>query len=118
MIDGIGVDIVELDRIEKLNNQQESFSKRILTPQEWAYFSTLSDHRQVEFLAGRFAAKEAFSKAIGTGIGAEISFQDIEILPNEQNQPIASSEKYSGNIHLSISHSKNAAIAQIILEKM
>lgn len=116
MIDGIGIDIVELDRIEKLYNRQEAFSERVLTPKELAHFLKLSDHRQVEFLAGRFAAKEAFSKALGTGIGAELSFQDIEILPNEQNKPIAKSVKYSGHIHLSISHSRNAAIAQIILE--
>ena len=116
MIDGIGIDIIELDRIEKLRNRQEAFSKRILTSQELAYFLTLSEHRQVEFLAGRFAAKEAFSKALGTGIGKELSFQDIEILPNKQNKPVIKTENYSGAVHLSISHSKNAAIAQVILE--
>lgn len=117
MIHGTGIDIVELDRIEKLHSRQEAFSKRILTPEEQAHFSTLSAHRQIEFLAGRFAAKEAFSKALGTGIGGNLSFQAIEILPNEQNKPIVKTEKYSGTIHLSISHSKNAAIAQVILEK-
>lgn len=117
MIRGIGIDIVELDRIEKLHNRQEAFSKRILTPKEWTHLSTLSAHRQVEFLAGRFAAKEALSKALGTGIGESISFQDIEILPSKQNKPIVKTEKFSGSIHLSISHAKNAAVAQIILEK-
>ena len=116
MIHGIGIDIVELDRIEKLHSRQEAFSKRILTPKEQAHFSTLSAHRQIEFLAGRFAAKEAFSKALGTGIGKELSFQDIEILPNKQNKPVIKTENYSGAVHLSISHSKNAAIAQVILE--
>ncbi len=117
MIEGIGLDLVELDRIEKLYNRQKSFLNRVLTPDEQTHFHKLSKHRQIEFLAGRFAAKEAFAKAIGTGIGAALSFQEIEILPNPKNKPIVKTNKYSGKIHLSISHAKTIAMAQIILEK-
>ena len=117
MIVGIGIDLVELERIEALYTRQEAFLNRILTPSEQNHFHELSKHRQIEFLAGRFAAKEAFAKAMGTGIGAELSFQEIEILPNPQNKPIVTSDKFSGFIHLSISHSQLYAIAQIILEK-
>lgn len=117
MIQGIGIDLIELNRIEKLIERQPDFSKRILTEREMDRFLTLSAHRQIEFLAGRFAAKEAFSKAMGTGIGKEMSFLDVEILPNDYNKPIVYTELFAGIIHISISHSKEYAIAQIILEK-
>lgn len=118
MIEGIGIDLLEIQRIKELLSRQPNFSKRILTEKEVQYFQELSAHRQIEFLAGRFAAKEAFSKAFGTGIGTELSFLDIAILPNAKNKPIIITEKYSGNIHLSISHSEAFVVAQVILEKV
>lgn len=81
MIHGTGIDIVELDRIEKLHSRQEAFSKRILTPKEQAHFSTLSAHRQIEFLAGRFAAKEAFSKALEQVLVAIFLFKQSKFCP-------------------------------------
>ena len=105
MIQGIGIDIIELDRIEALIKKGEKLTKRILTPKEYSRFSELSSHRQVEFLAGRFAAKEAFSKAMGTGIGKEVTFQEIEILPNKRNRPIVTTDLFDGKAHVSISHS-------------
>lgn len=116
MIYGIGIDLVELKRIEETLGRQGNFSNRILTSKENKIYLELSNHRKIEFLAGRYAAKEAFSKAMGTGVGREISFRDIEILPNKQNKPIAQSHLFSGNIHVSISHSKTYAVAQILLE--
>lgn len=117
MIEGIGIDLVELDRIEALLERQPDFPARILTEREMTRFLELSNHRQIEFLAGRFSAKEAFSKALGTGIGENMSFLDVEILPNEVNKPIVYTDLFHGNIHVTISHSKEYAIAQIILEK-
>lgn len=117
MIEGIGIDLVEITRMKELFLKKPKIVKRILTPKESAYFQELSKKRQVEFLAGRFAAKEAFSKALGTGIGGELSFLDLEILPNSKNKPIIKTKIYSGNIHLSISHSEEFAVAQVILEK-
>ena len=110
MILGVGVDIAKNKRFASwLRNEKKIlrfFHKKEID------FSKIT----VQMLASRFAAKEAFSKALGTGIGKELSFQDIEILPNKQNKPVIKTENYSGAVHLSISHSKNAAIAQVILE--
>ncbi|MRH43629.1 holo-ACP synthase [Aquibacillus halophilus] len=118
MIKGIGVDIVELERIEKILHQNERFIERVLTEEEKVIFDKLqSDKRKIEFLAGRFAAKEAYSKAIGTGLG-KLSFQDIEIITDELGAPkISVKEAYGSSIFVSISHSQAYAIAQVIIEK-
>jgi holo-[acyl-carrier protein] synthase len=115
MILGTGIDIVELKRIEKLITS-EKFIARILTSNEQAKFSALSERRKIEFLAGRFAAKEAYAKALGTGIGKELSFQDIEVINNELGKPFVHCERVKEKAHLSISHSQEYAVAQIILE--
>ena len=74
LIKGIGLDIVELERVEKLMRHTQRFQQRILSEREQDLFNTLSPSRQIEFVAGRFAAKEAFSKALGTGIGKDCHF--------------------------------------------
>ncbi len=117
MIAGIGIDLLEIKRIREILSDNKDFPKRILTEKEYAHFLNLSKHRQVEFLSGRFAAKEAFSKAYGSGIGKELSFLDLEILPDNQNKPIFYTNKYEGIIHLSISHSAEYVVAQVVLEK-
>lgn len=118
MIEGIGIDLLEIKRIKEIFSRNKDFPNRILTEKEYAHFLELSDHRQIEFLSGRFAAKEAFSKAFGTGISSELSFLDLEILPDAKNKPIVSTELYKGNVHLSISHTDEHVIAQVLLEKM
>ncbi|MED3561554.1 holo-ACP synthase [Bacillus xiapuensis] len=114
MIKGIGIDIIELSRIQDLLQRQRKFIDRILTDREKQKFEVLSNRRQVEFLAGRFAAKEAFSKAVGTGIGKELSFLDIEIGSDPYGKPIII--KPDVNAHLSISHSREYAVAQVVIE--
>ena len=116
MIKGIGIDIVELSRVEKIINTKTSFVKRVLTINEYKLYEALSYKRQVEFLAGRFACKEAFSKAFGTGIG-KIGLQDIEILKEITGAPKVTKAPYEGAIFVSISHTETMAIAQIILEE-
>lgn len=116
MIVGIGLDIVELDRIAQAREKSDKFALKILTSQEYHCYTQLVEHRQIEFLAGRFAAKEAFSKAFGTGIGT-LSFQDMEILPQTNNKPIMTCSKFSGRIWVSITHTQTVAAAQIILEE-
>ena len=116
MIKGIGIDIVELKRIAAAIHRHEGFVTRILTEKEQNYFHKLSQSRKVEFLAGRFAAKEAFAKAVGSGIGKSLSWQEVEIIPDENGKPILKCEKESGKIHLSISHSKEYAVANVIIE--
>jgi holo-[acyl-carrier protein] synthase len=68
MIQGIGIDAVDLARIKKLIQDKPKFISRILTPNEQMLFDNLPLKRQIEFLGGRYACKEAFSKAWGTGI--------------------------------------------------
>lgn len=117
MIVGIGIDAVELERIERALQHSERFAKRVLTSQEYDLYTTLSPKRQVEFVAGRFAAKEAYAKAIGTGVGEHFSFQDISILPNEKGAPTVFGANFEGTIHISITHTSRDAYAQIIIEK-
>lgn len=98
MIYGNGIDIVSIDRIAKIyNNFGDIFVNKILTNSE---FTTLKQHKNYEkqgiinrywmanFLAKRFAAKEATAKALGTGIGGCFSFHDIEVFSNNSGKPI------------------------------
>ena len=116
MITGIGIDIVELERIKNIMERQKKIIDRVLTPLEKDHYETLSEKRKVEFLAGRFAAKESFSKAFGSGIGKELSFMDIEIQVDSKGKPVIV-KPISKGVHLSISHSSQFAIAQVIIEK-
>ncbi len=119
MIKGIGVDIIELKRIEHAIEKNKRFYDRILTEREKEMvkqFTTL--HRKVEFTAGRFAAKEAYAKANGTGIGGALSFVDIEILPDENGKPeVYLKGKKCKTAFLSISHSTQFVVAQVVIEE-
>jgi holo-[acyl-carrier protein] synthase len=115
MIKGIGIDAVELERIEKIIKKESPFIQRTLTSQEYQIFTTLPLRRQVEFLAGRFACKEAFSKAWGTGIG-QVGLQDIEILSEANGAPVVTKSPHNGAVFVSITHTNTVAIAQIVLE--
>jgi len=120
MITGIGLDIIELDRIRRIVDRQPGFIKRILTMNEIEKFATLSKERKVEFLAGRFAAKEAYSKALGTGIGEGIGFQDIEVINDEKGKPyinILKETLENPSIFVSITHTRQYAAAQVILQE-
>jgi len=78
MILGTGIDIIEVSRIRASYEKfGERFLKRILRPEEIAY--CLSHRFPAPFLAARFAAKEAISKAFGTGIGKQLGWQDLEV---------------------------------------
>lgn len=116
MITGIGLDIAELDRIAKLDTRSSKFRTRILTVKELELYNTYSGQRQIEFLAGRFAGKEAFAKALGTGIGTACNFIDIEILPNLNGKPELIFKGNAVNGFISITHTKNIAAAQVILQ--
>lgn len=117
MIQGIGIDLVELHRIEGLMTKTDRFVKRTLTEKEIAQYESLrSDRRKVEYLAGRFAAKEAFAKATGTGIG-ELQFTDIEIVTLQSGAPSLFVKGFEpSRLHVSISHSEHYAVAQVIIE--
>ena len=116
MIVGHGIDIEELASIENAVTRREGFAKRVLTPKELERFTSLKGRRQIEYLAGRWSAKEAFSKAMGTGIG-KLTFQDLEVLNNERGAPYFSQAPFSGKIWLSISHTDQFVTASVILEE-
>ena len=116
MIVGHGIDIEELASIQNAVEKREDFAKRVLTDKEMERFASLKGRRQVEYLAGRWSAKEAFSKAMGTGIG-KLGFQDLEILNNERGAPYFSKSPFSGKVWLSISHTDQFVTASVILEE-
>jgi len=117
MIKGIGIDLIELDRIQTVMKKNSRFIRRVLTDKEMELYQNLqSDSRKLEFLAGRFAAKEAFSKAAGTGIGT-LSFQDITISQEENGAPFLQAKGYEDkHIFISISHSRDYCVAQAVIE--
>ena len=125
MIYGIGTDIVEVKRIrEALRRHGISLAKKILTSQELLTYQTIKGKEN--FLAKRFAAKEAFAKAMGTGMRSPVNFKSIEVIHDSLGKPkIKTIQKLSllvksYNIkycHLSISDEKNIAVAFVILEK-
>ncbi|MBK8981394.1 MAG: holo-ACP synthase [Ignavibacteria bacterium] len=119
MIRGIGIDIIEVKRIRKImEDYGERFIKRILTENEINYCMKFS--KPELHLAGRFAAKEAYSKAIGTGVGKSYSWKDIEIINNERGKPFIvhiKESEYSGfKFEVSISHTEEYACAAVSCE--
>ena len=116
MIVGHGIDIEALASIQNAVEKREGFAQRVLTDKEMERFSSLKGRRQVEYLAGRWSAKEAFSKAMGTGIG-KLGFQDLEVLNNERGAPYFSKSPFSGKVWLSISHTDQFVTASVILEE-
>ena len=116
MIVGHGIDIEELASIQNAVKKREGFAQRVLTDKELKRFVSLKGRRQIEYLAGRWSAKEAFSKAMGTGIG-KLGFQDLEILNNERGAPYFSKSPFSGKVWLSISHTDQFVTASVILEE-
>ena len=119
---GIGVDIVSVDRIEK-SLERESFIKRIYGPAEIALF--VGENKvKTNSLAANFAAKEAFSKALGTGVRG-FDFDEVQILRNELGAPYfefsgrAKQIVESKNLEckVSLSHEKDKAIAFVVVEE-
>ena len=124
MILGTGIDLVEVARIaSSFEKHGDSFVSRILLPDEIAY--CLARRQPAPFLAARFAAKEAIAKAFGTGIGAELGWLDMEIRHKESGEPLAVlhgrgkillAARGAKNLHVSLSHTENYAVATAILE--
>lgn len=122
LIVGVGIDIVEIRRIKNAIERNDKFLEKIFTTSEIEYLK--SRNLRPEYIAGRFAAKEAVAKALGTGFRG-FDFKDIEIERTTLGKPIVSLKgkakliaKKEGqfNIHLSISHGEDSAVAYAILE--
>ena len=124
MIKGIGVDIIEISRIrEAVEKHGESFLQKVFTEKEINYCRRRKALKFPE-LAVRFAAKEAYAKAIGTGIAGfgrsnrGIKWTEIEVNNNAHGKPLlAIKGKISDQIHISLSHSKNYAVASVYVEE-
>lgn len=117
MIIGHGIDLQEISKVQAAYEKNQAFAKKVLTDLEFERFESLKGRRQMEYLAGRWSAKEAFAKAWGTGIG-KLRFHDIEIGTNSKGAPIISSTVFDGRSHVSISHSGNFVQASVILESL
>jgi holo-[acyl-carrier protein] synthase len=123
MIVGIGTDIIEVNRVETLLSKQKRFRERIFTQGEIEYCERKKNKNQN--YAARFAVKEAFLKAIGTGWSKGVQFKEIEVVNDEKGKPELvlsgtvkqiSDEMGVTNIQVSISHLKDLAIGTVILE--
>ena len=124
MILGLGVDIIEVERIRSSHQRfGERFLNRILHPNEISY--SLSHKDPGPFLAVRFAAKEAISKAFGTGIGAQLSWHDMEVARRESGEPYVIlhgpgqkllESRGARMVLISLSHTQNYATAVAVLE--
>src|SRR5438105_2626753 len=124
MIVAIGIDLVEIDRIEEVFKRRgDRFRGRVFTDQEVSY----CENRATRFAsyAARFAAKEAVMKALGTGWSDGIRWRDVEVVPGNSGAPTIQlhgralerlREIGAVNAHVSLTHSGNMAIAQVILE--
>ncbi|MCL2063786.1 MAG: holo-ACP synthase [Candidatus Cloacimonetes bacterium] len=139
MIFGHGIDIIEVSRIREAIKKTVGFREKVFTENEIAYCETKKEKYQS--YAARFAVKEAFMKALGTGFSKGASWKDIEVLNNPDGKPYIllygvtrdifyniKNEKHSlrksdkdaeniiSEIYVSISHTKELAIASVILE--
>lgn len=122
---GVGIDIVQIDRVRSsLDRLGDAFAKKILHPNELEKFNGLK--LKERYLAKRFAAKEAFAKALGTGIVEGVTFPRIEVINSEDGKPEiilhgATQEKVNSlnisSIFISISDEKEYAVAQVVLER-
>ena len=122
---GIGVDVVKNNRFKSLKNNK-SFIKRTFGKNEIILFK--KNLKKLNYIAKRFAAKEAFAKAIGTGFRYNLNFKDIEVLNNKIGKPyFLKSKKINGiikkkfkvkeyNLFLSISDEKDYSVAFTILQ--
>ncbi len=126
MIVSIGIDIVEVYRIAETIQRTPRFASRVFTPKERAYCDAKGAAAAQSF-AARFAAKEAFLKALKTGWRGKITWHDMEILNDAQGVPnleitgeaqILLKNLGANKIHLSLSHTTDHAVAQVILEKV
>jgi holo-[acyl-carrier protein] synthase len=119
-VSGIGIDTVEISRIKEAIESNRRFVEKMFSKTEIEYCEKKIN--LYESYAARFAAKEAFSKALGTGFGKEFSWKDIEIINNHLGKPeikIINSKLTvnEGKVFLSITHTKETATAFVIIEK-
>lgn len=120
---GIGIDVVETRRVESSISQfGEQFIQRVFTPSEREY---CEKHKKSSlYFAARFAAKEAVSKALGTGIGKDVAFTEIEVVKKTSGEPTiklhGNANKFAkkhniAQVHISITHTEHYAAANAVI---
>ena len=124
MIAGLGIDMIEVERIADKIGKESGFRELVFSENEIAYCENKA--HKFEHYAARFAAKEAFFKALGTGWAKDTSFNEIEITNNDNGKPgiallgstrITINAMGIKNILVSLSHLKTIASAVVIIEK-
>lgn len=130
MIAGLGVDLLDRERIDRAwVRHGDRFAKRILGPNEYQQFTErllASEERGLAYLANRFAAKEAFSKAIGLGVREPMTWHSVEVLSESNGRPVIQLSgsfkdwyvQRFGRPHVSLSDERRWVIAQVILESL
>ena len=122
MAAGIGVDMLEIARMERVIKRRPSFLKRVFTDEERAYCDSCA--RPAEHYAARFAAREAVLKALGTGFSEGIGFKDVSVTNDERGKPIAvlsgraaevAAKRGVQEVALSLSHTRDVAVANAVL---
>ena len=128
MMIGIGTDLVNIKHFQASLKKTPTLCARVFTEEERAKAKQLGPTKKIAYYAKRFAAKEAFSKACGTGIGAEISWQDISVLNDKKGAPISTlspkalhflEKKFKSKkikVLLSLTDEKDYAMAFVVLE--
>ncbi|MES2774222.1 MAG: holo-ACP synthase [Bacteroidota bacterium] len=123
MIFGIGTDLIEVERVAEKISKKSGFRELVFSPNEIAYCEAMAN--KYEHYAARFAAKEAFFKALGTGWKTGTAFNEIEIVHDENKKPgicflgetaVTIMEMKLGKISVSLSHLKTMATAIVIIE--
>ena len=123
MIDGIGTDIIDVARVERALSKGDAFKKKVFSPAEIAY----CEKSGLVSYAGRFAAKEAFLKAVGTGLIKGMEMFEIEVLNDNLGKPTIHvfgntlkvlNQLDNWKIHVSISHISTHATAFVVIEKV
>lgn len=123
MVLGLGIDIVEVARIEKALTPGDALARRVFTESELEY--CLARKNRYQHFAGRFAAKEAALKALGTGWQDGIRWKDVEILAGEKGRPVLklagrAQEIFEGlgaqRAMVTITHATDYAVAAVVIE--
>ena len=124
MILGVGIDMIELDRVMEKIDKNNGFKEKVFSENEIAFCESKTNKK--ENYAARFAAKEAFLKATGLGLMLGNQLSDIEVVNDDRGKPslnlkgdfkIKSLENNWNKIHLSLSHLQNIACAVVIIEQ-
>jgi len=123
MVKGIGIDIIEVERIAEKIGKEQGFRELVFSPAEISYCEQMA--HKYQHYAARFAAKEAFFKAVGTGWANGTAFNEIEITDAPDGKPFMAllgetanwaKQKDVGSISLSLSHVKTMATAVVVIE--